>query len=75
MTRPMIRVHNTETNEIVDREMNDLEFEQYQKDSIATEARRAQEAQAAAKKAAAESKLAALGLTSDDLKALGLGGN
>ena len=29
----------------------------------------------AAKKAAAESKLAALGLTSDDLKALGLGGN
>jgi hypothetical protein len=31
--------------------------------------------QAAAKKAAAEAKLAALGLTSDDLKALGLGGN
>jgi hypothetical protein len=31
-----------------------------------------QEAEAAAKKAAAESKLAALGLTSDDLKALGL---
>ena len=72
MTRPMIRVHNTETNEIVDREMNDLEFEQYQKDCIATEARRAQEAQAAVKKAAAEAKLAALGLTTDDLKALGL---
>jgi hypothetical protein len=33
------------------------------------------EAEAAAKKAAAEAKLAALGLTSDDLKALGLGGN
>jgi hypothetical protein len=30
---------------------------------------------AAAKKAAAEAKLAALGLTADDLKALGLGGN
>jgi len=30
------------------------------------------EAEAAAKKAAAEAKLAALGLTSDDLKALGL---
>ena len=29
----------------------------------------------AAKKAAAEAKLAALGLTADDLKALGLGGN
>lgn len=34
-----------------------------------------QEAEAAAKKAAAEAKLAALGLTADDLKALGLGGN
>jgi len=35
----------------------------------------AREVTAAAKKAAAEAKLAALGLTSDDLKALGLGGN
>jgi|688.fasta_scaffold1081315_1 hypothetical protein len=34
-----------------------------------------QDAQAVAKKAAAEAKLAALGLTTDDLKALGLGGN
>ena len=34
-----------------------------------------QEAEAAAKKAAAEAKLTALGLTADDLKALGLGGN
>jgi len=34
-----------------------------------------QEAEAAAKKASAEAKLAALGLTSEDLKALGLGGN
>ena len=34
-----------------------------------------QDAQAAANKAAAEAKLAALGLTTDDLKALGLGGN
>jgi len=34
-----------------------------------------QDAAQAAKKAAAEAKLAALGLTADDLKALGLGGN
>jgi hypothetical protein len=34
-----------------------------------------QDAEQAAKKAAAEAKLAALGLTTDDLKALGLGGN
>jgi len=37
---------------------------------------KAQEAESqAAKKTAAEAKLAALGLTADDLKALGLGGN
>lgn len=34
-----------------------------------------QEQEASAAKAAAEAKLAALGLTADDLKALGLGGN
>ena len=34
-----------------------------------------QKQQALTNKAAAEAKLAALGLTSDDLKALGLGGN
>jgi hypothetical protein len=36
---------------------------------------KAEQEAAAAAKAAAEAKLAALGLTSDDLKALGLGGN
>jgi hypothetical protein len=72
MTRPIIRVHNTETNEIVDREMNDLEFEQYKKDTIATEARRLEEAKVEAKKVAAEAKLVALGLDLDDLRALGL---
>jgi hypothetical protein len=34
-----------------------------------------QDAEQAAAKVAAEAKLAALGLTADDLKALGLGGN
>jgi hypothetical protein len=72
MTRPIIRIHNTETDEIVDREMNDLEFEQYEKDTIVRQEQRTQEEQAAANKAAAQDKLAALGLTADDLKALGL---
>jgi len=52
--------------------MNDLEFKQYEKDTTATEIRRAQEANVATKKVAAEAKLQALGLTADDLKALGL---
>ena len=28
----MIRIHNCETNEIIDREMNDVEFAQHEKD-------------------------------------------
>ena len=72
MSKPHIRIHNIETNEIIDREMNDTEFAQWKIDqaNVATEAQT--KAEAAAKKAAAEAKLAALGLTSDDLKALGL---
>ena len=65
MTKPIIRIHNIETNEVIDREMNDLEFEQYEADQAIAKAK----AQA---KAAAEGKLAALGLTIDDLRALGL---
>ncbi len=68
----MIRIHNTETDEIIDREMNDAEYAQFE---IDTEIRLAREAELEAKaqaKAAAEGKLAALGLTTDDLRALGL---
>ncbi len=68
----MVRIHNTETNEVIDREMNDAEYEQYLKD-VAKEETRLAEAEAKAEaKAAAEGKLAALGLTTDDLRALGL---
>ena len=30
MTNPMIRIHNTETNDVVDREMTDQEFAKYE---------------------------------------------
>jgi hypothetical protein len=71
-TRPMVRIHNLETDEVIDREMNDDEFAQYQAEQ-AVEATRKAEAEAKAQaKAAAEGKLAALGLTTDDLRALGL---
>ena len=75
MSRPKIRIHNTKTNEIIDREMNDDELAIYQSEQkyfadLEEERNKALEA-----KAAAETKLAALGLTADDLKALGLGGN
>ena len=39
MTKPIIRIHNLETNEIVDREMNDVEYAQYELDKINSEQR------------------------------------
>jgi hypothetical protein len=72
MSKPLIRIHNVETDEIVDREMNDAEFTKYQAEQE-LEAQRQTEAEAkSATKAAAQAKLAALGLTVEDLQALGL---
>jgi uncharacterized protein YggE len=70
--KPMKRIHNTETNEIIDREMNDAEFEQYQADQAAEVIRQAKIEATAKAKAQAEAKLTKLGLTIDDLRALGL---
>jgi len=72
MTKPTIRIHNIETDEVIDREMTDVEFAQYKIDKVkAEEVAKAEEDKAIAK-ATAEAKLAALGLTTEDLKALGL---
>jgi len=72
MSKPIIRIHNVETDEIVDREMNDAEFTKYQAEQE-LEAQRQTEAEAKGQaKAAAQAKLAALGLTVEDLQALGL---
>ena len=34
-TRPAIRIHNIDTDEIIDREMNDAEFAKYEADKAA----------------------------------------
>ncbi|NBV75993.1 MAG: hypothetical protein EBR59_08575 [Methylococcaceae bacterium] len=67
MSKP-IKIINDGT-QIIEREMTDEEFKQWQTDN-ANAAKAKQEAQA--KREAALSKLALLGLDSDDLKALGL---
>lgn len=72
MTKPMVRFHDTETNEIVDREMTDAEFAIYEAEFAKIESAKNEKAQAELAKEAAQAKLAALGLTTDDLKALGL---
>ena len=67
MSKPIIRIHDTETNEIIDREMTDAEFLQYQADQKTRETEKAQEEfQAAAK----SELLQRLGITEDEAKLL-----
>ena len=66
-SRPMVRIHDLETNEVIDREMNDAEFAQYEADQAAAIERAAAEAAKAAEKAAL---LARLGITADEAKLL-----
>lgn len=66
-SRPMVRIHNAETDEIIDREMNDEEFAQYEADQAAEAERVAAEAAKAAEK---EALLARLGITADEAKLL-----
>lgn len=72
MTNPMIKLHNAETGEILEREMNAEELAQWKADKAANAEQAAAQAEAEAAKAAAQAKLAAFGLTENDLKALGL---
>ena len=66
-SKPMIRIHNLETNEVIDREMNDAEFAEHQK-SQATQA--IDKAEAQVKAAARQEILDRLGLTADEAKLL-----
>ena len=63
----MVRIHNLETNEVIDREMTDAEFAEYEADKIATAEKNAAIADKVAEKAAL---LARLGLTEDELKTI-----
>ena len=63
MTRPIIRIHNTETDEVIDREMNDAEFAKWQKDQ---ELQIARKAEAEAKATAKSDLLTKLGITAEE---------
>ena len=66
-TRPTIRVHDVELNEVIDREMNDVEFDQYKANQAADAIKLAEvEAKATAKQAI----LDRIGLTADELKTI-----
>jgi len=69
--RPMVRIHDIETNEVIDREMNDQEFAQWQADQ---EAAAAALAEAEAKAAQRQALLERLGITQEEAQLL-LGGS
>ena len=72
MAKPQVKEHNAETGEEIVRDMTDAELVEYEAfQAKATQAIEDAEAAALAKETA-QAKLAALGLTTDDLKALGL---
>ena len=62
-----IKIHNVETGEVIEREMNAKELAQWEADRASTEATARAEAQAAAAKAALLEKL---GITEEEAKLL-----
>jgi hypothetical protein len=72
MTKPTIQIHNIETGEIVEREMSPAELAKYNESIESTNNMKAELEEKAQAKAIAQGKLSALGLTTDDLRALGL---
>ena len=67
MTRPIIRIHDVSTNEVIDREMTNAEFAQWESEQAAQAALRVEAEIKATEKAAL---LAKLGITDDEAKLL-----
>ena len=67
MTKPIIRIHNIETGEIIDREMTQSEFQAYELDQAKIAEDKATQA---AKETAKADLLARLGITEDEAKLL-----
>jgi hypothetical protein len=65
--RPMVRIHNIETDEVIDREMNDQEFEAYETDQAA---QATAQAEAEAKATARAAILDRLGITAEEAAVL-----
>ena len=63
MSRPIIRIHNTETDEVIDREMTNAEFAIYEKDQAAQAIKKAE---AEAKATAKAALLDRLGITAEE---------
>lgn len=67
MKKPLITIHNVETNEIINREMNSEEFALYQANLIAQQTAEAEQIAKAEQRSALLEKL---GLTEEEAKLL-----
>lgn len=67
MTKPTIRIHDIETDQVIEREMNDQEFAEYDAKLAEVAAQETAQQAKAAEKAAL---LAQLGITEDQAKLL-----
>ena len=67
MTKPIVRIHNLETNQVIDREMTAAEFKIYEADQAAELLRKTE---AEAKAAQRQAILDKLGLTADEARLL-----
>jgi hypothetical protein len=70
MTMPTIRIHNATTGEIVDREMNANEIKQRELDAANAKVKADAIAAKEANRNSALAKLAALGLTPEEISAI-----
>ena len=74
MSNPIIRIHQTDTNEIIDREMTDKEYVEWQNSEKIESERLLLKAnlkiELQTKRESALAKLAALGLDADEISAL-----
>ena len=66
-TRPMVRIHDLATDKVIDREMNDAEFAEYEANKAA---QAIVEAEAKAKEIAKAAILDRIGLTAAELKTI-----
>jgi hypothetical protein len=70
MDNPEIRIHDLQTGEILDRPMTNDEFAIWQTEQAKAQARQAEADAKVAARESALAKLAALGLTADEVAAL-----
>jgi len=67
MSKPMVRIHNVESNEIIDREMTDAEYDQYLKE---VESHKILQEEIKQKETAKADLLARLGITAEEATTL-----